>query len=637
MSEEKKEELVEPTSPNCDLSPPIRFRRGLFGGGNESVPFYFLGANVQRLRTEFKVFEELNNSEAWPVSKLIQRELDRERARKICDDYLLAEGFAKFFPPLIAVLLPTDAKYLPKAAFDPPDPSLAEHVEKTIRAVDQAKYANWEAARSTAGGIVEIPFDKLNGELIWDRRKVAAVVIDGQHRLHAFREAVSRDRGFEDWVVPLVLVDLAGLCAALGQPPTDVVRDLFVKINSTPEEVDFARLILMNDRDALSSFAQVVVDDSCSEWPPAVPPELMDWHCHQGKHDVAESLTGIVTVYHVMLSSFMGGYGLESVEERTNATHVERWVERVDARLDIDALIEKEIGAAHRLHFTLDAAKAAAKLQQSDSADEDEESAIAFTYSARVAKLMRDRFRDLYLSSVRAVFHELSPYRTSIEVAKEHGVFEKNGLLHRYFRSTGSKRRTMLKEEAELHGRLLKYREAMKTHAGDSILHTVMGQKAVFGALFDLLVSAGRSEAELLRKTQLFIKRFNMFYSRVTLSNNVDERFFSLQFRMPKEQQVGGKAGDLGKSFWRGIIQKGSGDIDYGKSAVELLKSIIKQGVDLVATKAAEEPSFVEERKMVQRHTRLLVSFHEEMDDPEKLAKKIVSAKSRAFWKLVKG
>ena len=103
---------------------PLAYSKNSFGIKNESknelVTSFCLDISVTEMSSSFKIFEDIPNVHEWPISKLIQRELDKKRASMISRDYLLAEGYLKYFPPMTAVLIPTNNDNLPSDNYSKP-------------------------------------------------------------------------------------------------------------------------------------------------------------------------------------------------------------------------------------------------------------------------------------------------------------------------------------------------------------------------------------------------------------------------------------------------------------------------------------------------------------------------------------
>lgn len=603
---------------------------------DERVTAYVFDASVSALEGNFKMFEDMPRVHEWPINKLIQRELDQQRASYICRGYLLADGYLKYFPPLTAVLIPTDNIHVPSEKYTDSKPNEQQDLETYIRGKGLVKPGEAAHFEVVAGGIYDVgavddegKVDETAGYFLWDKNAVTAVIIDGQHRYKALLEAMREKKDFKECRVPINLIDLVPICKREKKEPTAVARDLFVTINNTPVEVDEARLVLMDDRDALATFTQVLVDDSDMEArPAAVPPELIDWKCEQGKHDIELSLTGVLTLRGVISSAIFDNKSISSVDSRSSKTIVNKWLTNLTRWINPDERISKELQANETLKHRF---KIASEKNEA-SEDSEEEYPFLFSYSGSAAELMKKQFSDLYLNVFREVYHGLIPYKETIERARTAGAFEKNNDLHAYLRAFAAKRRGLESANAGLRQQVIAYKNDSKKQTQNSIPHTVMGQKAIFRALFEIYLSTAKLEgAELLAQAASFVKRFNETYILLHLSATFDENFYSTRFRLKKGVETVA-AGDLGREFWKGIILGYNGEIDYGPTAVDLLKWI-QIDVMLFDKEKGKPFKFRDHEKIVDRHIKYLGKFNGEITPAKagEIANSIVAAKEKAL------
>lgn len=604
---------------------PLEYNLVGFGEKEKDVKVYNLHLSVAQLHSSFKVFEDLNNVQDWPISALIQRELDHKRATQICDDYLMGDGNTKYFPPLIAVLIPTDEEYRPEGAFGEPD----EESLKRFRSTIEMSGKNYEEEGflepvQLYEGFNLVPLDGYQGDLSWDGKKLSAVVIDGQHRYKALQKAVERNKSFDEWLLNVTLIDLQPICKETGKTPTEVARDLFVTINHTPVEVDETRLVLMDDRDLLATSTQVLVDDSDEENEPACPPELIDWECEGGKHNVTNSITGVLVLRQVILHSVFNGQKLSSVDDRTNSKLVKRWMCEVNNLLDIDELIGERLGKSETLSYRYESA-----LEAADAHDDDEEDYFLFSYSVKVSKILKEQFKSLYLSSFKSVYHRLTPFSDLLALASQRGVLDPAKDINRYYRAFKGKREE-LKSDKILKGEVDKYEKEFFELTANKVFNTVMGQKAVFEVLFSKYIAFVEEfdENEILSSTSDFIDDFNALYRRLERGGAVDERFFCINYTIPKKRGLSDALG-LVTDFWKGIIIKNNGDIDYAKAGVSMLSNIVWDISSYY--RGGGEFVFSQKNKMVRRHISILrkMGLDDTMDSDEieSLAEKIVDYK----------
>lgn len=624
--QKKKRPESSSSETSFDFIEPMDYRSGTFGRATESIEYHIVNPTVTDARNAFRIFDDMRNAESWPISKIIQRELDAERAQKIARDYLLASGFIKFFPPLVAVLLPTDDKFLPRSSYEDVDPDEIKAVQEKIVNARLEQFKDFEKPLGIAGGIVMIPWNHNEGYLVWNRNRVTGVVIDGQHRLKALDAAANSDATYLTCRIPIVLVNLVSLGS---HQPAKACRDLFVQINNTPEQVDESRLILMDDRDALATFTQVLVDDSDSDnVPPVLPPELIDWHCDAGKHDIGLSLSGVITLREVIRHALFDRCNLGSIDERMKKRGVSKWIDRVEDWLDVDTLIRERLGEHETLRSTFKRAEECSNIEQ-DADDEDTDGGFLFSYSASVSRILMERFSDLYRECFHDVYRNLAPYAASIEVATEQGALTNGTLLNRYLRSSSQSRRQMDKSDPLTRSAVQAFRVGLLKVQKDSLLHTVLGQKAVFQCLMSWYLGQVESNKEAISSgTIQFINEFNLMHSGIVTGYGANENFFSMRYRMPKSVSAA-KVGDLGREFWRGIVLKQSGDIDWTVGAVKELAGVLADMMLHIQKGDASDFQFSKRQQLVRRHVRIISAHDSTLPDIDALAEAIVSHKEK--------
>lgn len=630
-----KKILVKQITPTeHSFTAPLYYSRNTFGikndDRNELVSSFCLDISATQMKANFKIFEDMPNVHEWPISKLIQRELDKQRALMISRDYLLSDGYLKYFPPIIAVLIPTNLENLPSDTYSESTDGEIDELKKHIfQFVNEEAAAFVSKTSALARGIYDINSgDPDSGYLVWDENVVSAVIIDGQHRYKALLEAMSSNKEFQGCRVTVNLIDLVPVCKRQASGPTAVARDLFVSINNTPVEVDEARLILMDDRDGLATFTQVLVDDSEAEFPPAIRPELIDWRCDQGKHDNSLALTGVLTLRGVIGASMFENRSIASVDDRVNRKHVRKWLSSLSQWVEPDNEIAKKLGQSECLEYRFEIACAATPN------DDEDDQPFLFSYSAAAAGVIKTKFRDLYLAVFREVYSNLTPFNKVRIIATNSGAFEKKSDLHRYLRAFSGQRKELEKESQETKQKVVTYKTHLKDYCDNHILLTVMGQKALFKALFEAYLSDVDIKAkELLNKSKEFVESFNDIYDDLHLSSNFDECFFSTKLTMKKGIQTA-QAGDLGRAFWRGIILGHNGEIDYGPTAVELLKNVLIDVLDYESGNAFE---FKDREKIINRHVAVLRRIDSDIEDSKakNIAEQIVKGKETMVQKLL--
>ena len=212
--------------------------------------------------------------------ELIQRDLEQSRVIAIADGYL-NEGYdrALFFPPLIAALLPVDGNKLL---------TQFESREDTIDLKEEMVVSTWGKNRfrinlvlADQEGHNTFPYEVTEknkkksvqqtynhwATLEFNDKKVAIVVIDGQHRLAALKHLAYRNpEAVKNLNVPVCIV-FAPDAHPEGKVDQDVsldARELFVRINNEGKKVSGHFIILLSDKKlsslAVREFCQIAKD-----------------------------------------------------------------------------------------------------------------------------------------------------------------------------------------------------------------------------------------------------------------------------------------------------------------------------------------------------------------------------------------
>ena len=216
---------------------------GEFGAGADLRAFYLQSTILPSDLHRVSLISDISGSERWPVRDLFQRDVDNERVTEGILPYLQDQSKVKFFNPLTLTVLPMA---------DDGDAVLTEmqHVsESQIRQDEQ----EWDCL--TRGPYFRVRWIKGHPEyavLEWNDQRTRLVAIDGQHRLSALKryehDQDAATRGdFQKWRIPIVVVCFRATSSTTQPRVLDVVRNIFVYINTEAKKVNDARAILLTD------------------------------------------------------------------------------------------------------------------------------------------------------------------------------------------------------------------------------------------------------------------------------------------------------------------------------------------------------------------------------------------------------
>ncbi|MFG6176123.1 DNA sulfur modification protein DndB [Halomonas sp. THAF12] len=198
----------------------------------------FIGAcPVEQLKKnkDIMLVDDLRGEELWGMHKIVQRNISVERVDSIVKEYLRTKNKPiKFFPAITVVLLPVENNQ-PKEYYS--------NDEEGFLSIDGIYAKN---PQKNVGGVLK----NFPAKLKWSVNKIAALVVDGQHRVKAVRDyydTSGQGAGSENSLpVAFVVFDNKHDLSVI-----DSTRQLFIDINNTPKRVSEQKLIFIDDRNIL--------------------------------------------------------------------------------------------------------------------------------------------------------------------------------------------------------------------------------------------------------------------------------------------------------------------------------------------------------------------------------------------------
>ena len=233
---------------------------GEFGSGAGLQAFYLQTAVTPAMLDKISLISDIKGSERWPIRDLFQRDVDNERVTDSLLPYLQDAEKIKFFNPLTLTVLPMDEK---KA-------TVLRQMPKVIERTMDEDGNTWRVLERERFYRVRWIDDHHEwAQLEWNDDRSRLVAIDGQHRLSALKrfaadEAAGRvHRFFIEWRIPVVVVSFR-VDGDREEPPSvlEVVRSIFVYINTEAQRVSKAREILLSDESVNSVCTQELLQHS---------------------------------------------------------------------------------------------------------------------------------------------------------------------------------------------------------------------------------------------------------------------------------------------------------------------------------------------------------------------------------------
>lgn len=190
-------------------------------------------ANVKKNK-DIMLVDDLRGDELWGMHQLIQRNISHSRVDEIVANYLQNSTKAvKFFPSITVVLVPKEGKR--------PGNRYANSDDNGLN-IDGVSISHPGAEDKNK------LFNNVPVELKWDKDKISAVVVDGQHRVEALRRFYHGEgsEGESSISVSFVIFENSD-----DLPVVDATRQLFIDVNNTPKRVSEQKLIFIDDRNLL--------------------------------------------------------------------------------------------------------------------------------------------------------------------------------------------------------------------------------------------------------------------------------------------------------------------------------------------------------------------------------------------------
>lgn len=566
------------------------------GFGDDKLRTYIGNVKIGDLENDIQFYETLSKDKSWPVSQIIQREVDKIRVSNISKDYILRKSRAvKYFPPIIIALLPKgeNEKIGLKYTFK-------DQQEEWIKELifDKSNYRSNEKLKpifkkapnkSIVDGFFVLEVSKVFdfNVICWDKNKYFAVVIDGQHRLEALFESKKQDAEVAKYVQDVVFIDFSNLVKNEEEEslytPIELVRRVFIDINTNAKPVGPVRQILMDDKDLAAIFVQSLVDSVNRDGTDKneklyIRPQMVDWYGKGLKHSLPH-VTGILSLYQI-LSDYLLLFNISSINDLRNSKLIEKWVKRLNDYFFIDRQIDlkkDEYKGIDKLSVSLEKYKGEENLKQEYDEDIDDElkETTLFEYNYSVLEIAKGVFEDLYVSSIVEIFNELLPYKETLQIIHENKGFSSDSLLSEALLASPNK----IIANKGLKDSMTDIKIRLTSNLDDKyyLIFTVLGQKSIFNNYFKRLfksVSSDFTNEKALDITKNFISEFNELLNVCTISGNspfgkkeafvvddIDEADVTFEYA-------------IGTIFWEGIIYENN-KIIYNSQGISSLSSVL--------------------------------------------------------------
>lgn len=634
-------------------------KKGGFGETDkEGVNTFLCTSKVNKLVSNIETFEKIIEDENWPVSQIIQREIDRDRIKEISDRYITSQGFLKYFPPLTIVLLPRDkdnntimTTFESINTTENNDDSMKEHILKKWKTEYSINCNEDELANISKSAIITTYSDGLYlvevfpdvgySLLVWDEERYFAIVIDGQHRLEALKYAEQKNKSVSSYYQDVVFLDVASKSIERNESPIKVVRKIFVDINSNAKPVSLVRQFIMDDKDLASLFVQALVndfDEDGSREGKFLKPQLVDWHTMNLKHELPH-LTSILILYQIMSDTMLNKKNLIKIDDLRNRNKVKGWKDRLRDRFLVDEYIKtyNEYSSFKTLSQSWEEYNELLKNAKDDEDfDESDLESMIFEYDYNILSIAQEVFSKVYVSSFVKLFNELKPYRECIEILEKNNVFNTKCIINRAL--VKSKNRLTPAEKEAI--KELKEKLDKEINRKYELFFTVLGQKTLFKLFIeeiDRSIGNTITEEKVLEITEKFISNLNKMFD---IMNKLDVNIFNLEKRniMSGKYIKGLKEyGVLATSFLELIIYRDN-NLIYNSRGINALTKLIKYILEFIklnennedkqnytppTTNKFEDIAYLE----ASLKKKIESDFPDKTEDAEKIAESIINAK----------
>lgn len=339
------------------LTDQLIYLKGRYNIGEAALPYFSVSVTVDDAVSMLKLARDIVFEPKEPIrlTELFQRDINFERVEDEIVPYLERPQHLKFFNSLTVVLLPVDPqKKVVLDRYPEPDPALVAGGSQTV------------------GGIQVTP-SKNNpqiGHIRWNRDTIYPVIVDGQHRFSALKEAYEDDdfpwrTGLRETQLPVLLIlpheDVGYKLPAGSQSLTvlQACRSIFIDLNKHAVAVPPARRYLLDDQDPAAVCMRAILSDGTAgatggdvfariSSSKRLPLAVVNWVEGGPKFDNDEFLTSVITMYDLVRTT-LGRDALSLGEDYDqNRSAIESLKVRLDLPNELADKLAESIDAAER-------------------------------------------------------------------------------------------------------------------------------------------------------------------------------------------------------------------------------------------------------------------------------------------------
>lgn len=527
-----------------ELTPAITYLKGEYALWKYKIPYFSVVLPMSFVADKFTLVDEIPDSERieWSLDELFQRDIAWDRVDTELTKYLKNENRPQFFNALTIALLPTEGLGLGRTYESDIqyDPMAGDDLEPPIQ-IGGIQIQSYKGADDTAGRIR------------WDRNKIVAVAVDGQHRLAAmkrFEGQVKPDK-FSATRVPVIFLipdERVGYFepAQLDQQRSIIesLRRIFIDLNKNAKQVSKTRNILLDDLDICSVCVRSLIGRRLSDKDEQnrIPLPVVDWISGKNKFETGPFITTVLILNDIVTDLLSDDkIKLGSKELYPNA--------------EADPTIRKWLKTV----FCLESSELEELMSRVKSCYYQE---VPLTFQPSEISILKEKFKSIWRPQIYKIFTELTPYKEIISYGDVNGL-HKPEFVNLYIAKEilkgdyAEKRSEKIKESNKLHNPEWRYEDSYELpleYINNTVkighwAFKVVFQKALFSSYTFLLTQKDEfiENCELETFTDKWIEAINSLFSsglgavHKTFSGN--------------------------EQFWAGIGLSADGNIEYTKIA----------------------------------------------------------------------
>lgn len=422
-----------------------------------TVPYFATLLTIRRVTTELKTHEEIAPSldNRYTLIELFQRQIDTERVRtEIVNGYLKAHSKLKFFNSITVALFPKDehGKIAPHFVDYPNnDPTIPVEAAGKFDESFQAP----SCEKIIFGGVQYVKAKAANlARLRWDRQRIDAVAVDGQHRLNAIKqwfsdknqELTELEKPTRLSVIFLLLHERAGFEKSASDAAGSIkaiAREIFTDLNKNAKEVDLATQIILDDRSLESRCVRALMTSStCEDSPKLLPLSLLRWREANNRFDHRYFLNSLVNL-HLLVKDILG---LQLPGDPMDAREVRKYIKSLEDCLGSETDGRRSLnvdGKSLREYYDSD---------YFDAGADDTEAPIRPFVGIPPIFLPAavDGFKKFYSDWMLTILRDFQPYRELLNYARQENLIE--GQFSQFQSQPESAREQLQNDLASEHG-----------------------------------------------------------------------------------------------------------------------------------------------------------------------------------------